>query len=690
VHEGSPIVIDERGNATTAPASESTPTRRAKRTAAASRQRIAESLVSAAASLALAIYGGVRLISRVLPFGPFKNAIPVAAADSLLMDWFGDVHVLLDDDAQAAAAAARLEEVVEFLAASGCIRSTVVAHSGGAIVTHRVLASTRTSPAVRTQLTGLITLGQGLNLAWELLDAYTEGGGEAAKEAYPDLLGKPIHDKPLRWLDVWSRNDPAPMGPIRRPRAAGRQRVRELQVWNRLSARADHGTYWDNDEEFIPALVREIDAPPGTDPLRNVKSSRFSRSPARRRAEAQLRGQRVRVAAWWSRMVAVGAIASLIANLPLPVPDYTDWRGVRLEAMAVPGDAFASAIVGFPGVALVGDFLGDLRHGIGTVLGVSHITTHWVGALVLAVMIMIAAAYTIRPGGTPPWPKFHGWRGVPKSGARRGSWLRVLTGSQSLLQLMLFYVILLTLIPIAGVMLEGPSEFVGTVMPEDNWLVIVLESAVFGLLVGAVPIMVIVIVYSLVRGLLDADSRGARGAGVLVTAVALAVGTSLVFVALYSVITSEAIGRAVLGASVMLALFALLGQLGNWRWAAWDQRERRAVRRGAALAMPFMDALFGNSVRGSRKRINRVAAVLYFGLLLLALGCLTFGFVTDLYAAVWVAVGLGVLIGFLGLAGDALREEDTFRSAAVERETATSASKGRRDPALARGDSGAS
>jgi len=88
----------------------------------------------------------------------------------------------------------------------------------------------------------------------------------------------------LRWRDFWGSHDPAPAGPLQlgqiRPPIADRGRVRSYRVWNRRSLLDDHGGYFDNDEEFVLPLLREIDVPdgwgersrfyppdPGTDPI---------------------------------------------------------------------------------------------------------------------------------------------------------------------------------------------------------------------------------------------------------------------------------------------------------------------------------------------------------------------------------------------------------------------------------------
>jgi hypothetical protein len=128
--------------------------------------------------------------------------------DSFLVEWFGDLPVLIDDHVQSANVRARLARSIERLRADGCDAVVIVAHSGGALVSFETLLD----PAyAHLQVDKLITLGQGLGLAWRL------AADPSVREITPGhrLVGNLARVRPgLRWVDVWASYDPAPAGPL--------------------------------------------------------------------------------------------------------------------------------------------------------------------------------------------------------------------------------------------------------------------------------------------------------------------------------------------------------------------------------------------------------------------------------------------------------------------------------------------
>ena len=140
------------------------------------------------------------------------------------------------------------------LLAQGCGRIVIVAHSGGAIISFMTLCD---RVFMDDRVDKLVTLGEGLALAWRIDDAY--------KSMPPGsrLAGKPKDLRPnLRWTDFWATYDPAPGGPIVAP--AGVSVADESRsTINRMSILEDHGSYWDNDEDFMIPLLQNIDAPNG-------------------------------------------------------------------------------------------------------------------------------------------------------------------------------------------------------------------------------------------------------------------------------------------------------------------------------------------------------------------------------------------------------------------------------------------
>ncbi|HEY0442645.1 MAG TPA: hypothetical protein VGC90_00330 [Candidatus Limnocylindrales bacterium] len=81
-----------------------------------------------------------------------------------------------------------------------------------------------------------------------------------------------------------------------------------------------------------------------------------------------------------------------------------------------------------------------------------------------------------------------------------------------------------------------------------------------------------------------------------------AIGTVLAAVGATGMATSlPAVGMVILGAATIAALFAALGQIGNWAWARWDAQERAAAR---LEHLPALDRTFAASAA-----ITLVAAI---------------------------------------------------------------------------------
>ena len=215
--------------------------------------------VTVLAGLVLTVYSLVRGIVALIPIQAVRDAAVLRTFDEFLTGWFGDVRILLFDPAQSANIRAGLAKAIQRLRADGCSSVVVVAHSGGAMVSYLTL----TDPvlAKSAQVDKLITFGEGWNLGLILTP---EGAGMA------DRLRSDITrmQKNLRWRDFWASHDPAPAGilktielPERRP--ARPDAIRSKRVWNRRSLLDDHGTYFDNDEEFTIPVLRELDVPAG-------------------------------------------------------------------------------------------------------------------------------------------------------------------------------------------------------------------------------------------------------------------------------------------------------------------------------------------------------------------------------------------------------------------------------------------
>ncbi len=261
---------------------------------------------------------------RAIPISSIQNIAALKSADNFLTRWFGELPDIIDDPVQSANVRARLAAAIRGLRAEGCGRIVVVSHSGGAIVGFQTLCD----PAyLDIPVDKLVTLGEGLQLAWRIENAHRglPPGSRLAgdlSQLRPDLF----------WADFWSTYDPAPAGPIEPP-AGVRVADRSHSTINRMSILEDHGSYWDNDEEFLIPLLQHIDTPTA-----GTEGSRFYRDLNLGTVRLAWRRRRVAVLALWRW------IATLGAGLPIVV--------TTIEALL--GAAGVSALAGSAGPERLG------------------------------------------------------------------------------------------------------------------------------------------------------------------------------------------------------------------------------------------------------------------------------------------------------------------------------------------------
>jgi hypothetical protein len=261
---------------------------------------------------------------RAIPIAAVRNMAALKSADNFLTRWFGELPDIISDPVQSANVRARLVAAINGLRAEGCGRIVVVAHSGGAIVSFTTLCDPAYSDV---GVDKLITLGEGLALAWRIENAYQ--GMPAGSRLGGDL--SKLRPE-MRWADFWSTYDPAPAGPIEAPPGVS-VADRSHSTINRMSILEDHGSYWDNDEEFLIPLLQHIDSPTG-----GTEDSRFFRDDHLATVRMAWRRRRVAVLALWRW------IATLGAAIPIAVT----------TVVAVLGAAGLAAFAGRPGPARLG------------------------------------------------------------------------------------------------------------------------------------------------------------------------------------------------------------------------------------------------------------------------------------------------------------------------------------------------
>jgi hypothetical protein len=312
--------------------------------------------VSVLSGIILTLYGLLRGVTAIIPIQSVKDAAILHTFDDFLTGWFGDVRILLFDPAQSANIRGGLAEAITRLRGAGCMQVVVVAHSGGVMVSYLALTDPALDPKA-LNIDKFVTFGEGWNLALRLTPADV---------GMADRLRRDItHLHPgLRWRDFWGSHDPAPagslaLGEIHPPISdAGRQRVRSFRVWNRRSLLEDHGGYFDNDEEFVVPLMREIDVPggwgeasrfyPPDDPARATVVPEESADDPRAMADARVVRHRQRVAtvAMWRQV----ALAVPVATIALALQS-------RPERLITIGTEVTSVIPRIPIVADVIDFV---------------------------------------------------------------------------------------------------------------------------------------------------------------------------------------------------------------------------------------------------------------------------------------------------------------------------------------------
>jgi hypothetical protein len=343
---------------------------------------------------ALAIYAPL----RALPIKAIRDQAELAALNTWLVDWFGDIPVLLDDRVQGAMIRSRLETSIRWLVDNGCDSVVIVAHSGGAMVSYATLLRLRGS---NLPVAKLVTLGEGLRLAWRILEV--DGPLPAGHPLVGDL-GAAQPD--LRWVDFWASYDPAPAGPLAPvdgcpmtvspapdPPGGSPIKVESRPVTNLMNMALDHGGYWDNDEGFLVALLRHLDDPHGSG-----AGSRFYGSELARAARIERRRRRVGILLGWRWLsFAAGALGVVLTSTaPGGLTDVGN--AVAWAWSLVPGSEWLSgpiAAVGtIVGVALELVRLGGLNDWLG-----AH------GAALLGALVPVVGAVLIYRRGTQTWDR---------------------------------------------------------------------------------------------------------------------------------------------------------------------------------------------------------------------------------------------------------------------------------------------
>lgn len=482
--------------------------------------------VSVVVTFGLLGYAVVRALAGFIPYKPLQDAVARVGLDTFLTTWWGDVYVLLDDPVQAANIRGQVAKSIRALTAYGCRRIVIVAHSGGTIVTYMTLADPFLTEAADT----LITHGQAIQMGRNIFQ------NEGSIPTSPGARIEPGASlRVTRWRDFHATHDPAPAGRLAEASAApSGVRFADTEVWNEMSIANDHGGYFTNDEEFVDGVLSEIETAGRPD-----APSRFSKDRERR---LLLRRQRVFVLALWKRLMFVIPIVAIMTAFLTPSQGLIP--GLR--------DAARSVVTFIPGSSELFGALQSILRPPGNDFWVTASATLFA---VLYGFGIIQAAMPI--GRLAIW---NGWRKVV---------FRALDTGVFLLGVGIAIVV-------RALLANDPRAGVTSLV--DRFGDTPLRNAV--IIIGAIFVLLFV---APLRNWL------ARLVGMylLLTRLIVVAGALLILgIAAYGPIVDAGI-RMVVGATVVaFGIFQILGKVGSWRWARWDDAERAAARERSTVSFP--------------------------------------------------------------------------------------------------------
>jgi hypothetical protein len=513
----------------------------------------------------LVVYSAIRVASTILPIAAVRNAL-IGPLDRLLTGWSGDMHVLLFDPAQSADIRSRVREAMQAVANATFPRVAVLAHSGGAVASYLTLTDDaawpepkpgeRPPPSVATY----ITLGQGLNIAWRLCGVGDGADCEGATGSGRRLvLNVRRHHPELRWHDYYSEGDTVAEAALAPPAClagAGPVPGDEHAIENKPSN--PHGGYWDNDEEFLLPVVETLVATASAD----GSPPETGEQPAPRASSSQSdRHVRVGMYSFTSRIL-FGAMVSTIVGSAL-------FGGGRMDNV---GAWLASVVTFIPAHEIVTGPIGWL-HDFSRQDALA--VPRGIGTAVVTGLLLLAAAYS----AIRLLPRKLAWG--PGGQLKRSRWaiaaVDVFFGALPAALVLAWFLVLV----VGGLDDYAPAAAV---------------------IAAAVILVALIAVGAIIFQRQDPDDPQIARLELSSTASATIAGISLVlaggglFTAVVAITANRSYGAAplgmlVLGAIVVWLIFKGLAGVANWRWDAWDGRERETFRRrrGVTSARPLFD-----------------------------------------------------------------------------------------------------
>jgi len=534
-------------------------------------------IVSVLTSFVLLLFVLLLALSKLIPFGPLRDAVVLRLAASFLTDWFGGARTLLLDPAQSANVRYRLLTTVKALRAYGCRDVIIIAHSGGTMVS----MTTLTDPAFQgLRVQKLITIGEALNLGWRLNDANPDDPPPSPPIGDRMAADIGVLQPDLQWRDFWGTDDPAPSGPPRFPHNFAKDtfpRFTAERVYNRMSILEDHGGYWDNDEHFVIPLLRELDVP-----TNDRGASRFYSDDVESHVRSR-RKERVGLLALWRRALLSLPVIAIAAAATVSIPGIVAIVGTYVLQLfgLIPGNE----IVGQAAASFVNWIASISTENVPLIPAFLRFPSllpplYTLGTWALEAILLMLLLFGLLPGQIDRL-----WANPERGPLQR------------------FVLLVLDYAVGIGAFAMVVAAFFLLLSPDDRTRILAgISWGPFVLLAGAA--LFAIASSDLGRRLRkqlrekiperDAAQRAFRGLGIAVSSIALGtvlIGTLLIFLSIVLVIINSGDGQPdpgnvylhnhqfVIGAIAVVVIFNLLSRLGIWRYDIWDARERRGLRR---------------------------------------------------------------------------------------------------------------
>ncbi len=307
-------------------------------------------ILTPAITLLLLVMGVVQVLALVPFLRPAIVAGFNAITDTIMLHWVAEVQVYLLDYTRSSAIRQRFErELDAFLRDPACERVVVLAESMGTVIAYEGLTTILAQPDLPNAEKPItfICLGAALRRVWLLADADPHR-----------LHGvMPAH---VRWLNFWARYDPIPAGPLSPSSlpaldewddpdvpnpypamCASLEHCENIDVVNTDSTLADHTSYWDNLEQVVGPIARELVA--GHPALERAVQAHLA-------TEDDVRRRRGRIAI----RATVAILGGLAAGVGFLLWDYTN-----LQPLSELPFGFGHALLTY-GPILIGQEIGSI------------------------------------------------------------------------------------------------------------------------------------------------------------------------------------------------------------------------------------------------------------------------------------------------------------------------------------------